>query len=185
VEPFRRAILETNLKSIDTPLTRSARRRKSDQWAATQAELIDEITGAAARIAAAKDPAGDPVFRTDAVWALLSTIDRSHYCCCLSDVGRLMMTSRQHAQRLALKAEDLGMLELARNPDDRRIVQLFLTKRGRDELAHARSQRSIWTARLLLGLDRVRLMTATHVVRVIRQRLARDESERRRASKSA
>ena len=173
------------MKGIGIPLTRSARRRKSEQWAAAQAELIEEIAAAAAGIAGARHLNGELIMRTDAVWALLSTIERSHYCCCLSDIGRLMLISRQHAQRLALKAERVGVVELARNPDDRRIVQLLLTKRGRDELAYARSQRGVWIAQLLLGLDRPRLMMATNVVRVIRQRLARNESERRRASKPA
>ena len=146
-----------------------------------QAELIEEITGAAAEIAAARGLGGEDVFRTDPVWVLLTTIERSQYCCSLSDIGRLMKITRQHAQRLALRAARRGYVELAHNDHDRRIVQLLLTKAGRAEIGSVRHHRRIWTAQLLLGLDRPRLITATHVVRVIRQRLARAESDRSRS----
>lgn len=171
-------------RRIDQPLTRSERCRKRERWAAAEAELIEEIAEAAAKIAAARGPGGEAVFRTDPVWALLTTIERSHYCCSPSDIGRLMKISRQHAQRLAVKAERAGVVELARNDHDRRIVQILLTKSGRAEISQARRDRRIWTARPLLGLDLPRLTTATHVVRVIRQRLARAEDERRRADGS-
>jgi DNA-binding MarR family transcriptional regulator len=163
---------------FDDSESRSARRRKGERWDAAQADLIFEITETAARIAAARGPNGDAVVRTGAVWGLLSTIARSHYCCSLSDVGRLMKVSRQRVQRLARAAERTGVVELARNHDDRRIVQLLLTRRGRSEIDAARRDAKMWTARLLLGLDMPRLMTATHVVRVIHQRLVRDAHAR-------
>jgi DNA-binding MarR family transcriptional regulator len=169
---------------FDDSESRSARRRKGERWDAAQADLIFEITETAARIAAARSPNGDAVVRTDAVRGLLSTIARSHYCCSLSDVGRLMKVSRQHAQRLARAAERAGVVELARNHDDRRIVQLLLTPRGRSEIDRARRDTKMWTAQLLLGLDMPRLLTATHVVRVIRQRLVRDERARRAGSRA-
>jgi DNA-binding MarR family transcriptional regulator len=164
---------------------KARRRRMREGWDAAQADLIYEITAAAAKIAAAKhpsgDPSGEPVFRTDAVSALLSAIARSHYCCCLADVGRLMDISRQQAQRLAREAERRQLVELARNPDDRRIVQVLLTADGRSAIERARRDGKTWAATLLLGLDMPRLVTATHVVRVIRQRLARAEREGRQA----
>jgi len=93
--------------------------------------------------------------------------------------ARLMKISRQHAQRVGFEAAHAGLVELAPNDDDRRIVQLLLTERGRAEIARARQQRGTWIARVLLGLDIPRLLGATHVVRVIRQRLAQAERERR------
>jgi DNA-binding MarR family transcriptional regulator len=117
------------------------------------------------------------VYRTDPVWKLLTTVERSQYCCSISDAARLMKISRQHAHRVAFTAARAGLVELATNEHDRRILQLLLTERGRAEIAHARHQRRIWTARLLLGLDTPRLLTATKVVRVIRQRLAQTERE--------
>jgi DNA-binding MarR family transcriptional regulator len=156
---------------------KARRRRMGERWDAARADLIYEITAAAAKIAAAKHPTGEPVVRTDAVSALLSTIVRSRYCCCLSDVGRLMNVSRQHAQRLAREAERARLVELARNPDDRRIVQVLLTPRGRSAIDRAQRDEKTWAATLLLGLDLPRLVAATHVVRVIRLRLAREERD--------
>ena len=154
----------------------------AERWNVAREDLIYEITATAAKIAAAKNPYGDPVVRTDPVWALLSAIARSRYCCAMADVGRLMKISRQHAQRLAHEAEHHGFVELARNPDDRRIVQLLLTPRGRSALDQARRGQRLWSAQLLLGLDLPRLVMVTDVVRVIRRRLVRDEREHREAS---
>jgi hypothetical protein len=50
-----------------------------------------------------------------------------------------------------------------------------LTPVARDELAAARLAESTWTAALQLGLDEHRLNVTTHVLRVIRHRLRRDE----------
>jgi len=63
-------------------------------------------------------------------------------------------------------------------PVDRRIVQVFLTRASRAELDAARSAEKIWAACLLLGLDEHTMATTTRVLRVIRQRLLRDERER-------
>lgn len=143
---------------------------------AERTELIVEIVEAAARIAAATLPDGGPAFRNDGVLRLLTTIARAPYCCSLSDIGRLLKISRQHAQRLAQEAERAGFVELARNHDDRRIVQLLITPRGRAENDRANRSSKLWLAELLLGLDRTRLQIATRVVRGIRQRLLRKEA---------
>jgi DNA-binding MarR family transcriptional regulator len=150
----------------------------SERHAIRQAELIEEISEAAEKIAAARNMIGEPVFRTDPVWALLKTIERAPYCCSFADIGRLMKTSRQYAPRIGFVAASRGLVELAPNDHDRRILQLLLTQHGRDELGRVRHDRRIWTAQLLLGLDTPRLQTATHVVRVIRQRLAQAERDR-------
>ncbi len=164
-------------RDFSKPLTRAERRRAAERLAAQEAELIEEIAAAAEKISAAKGPSNEPVYRTDSVWKLLTTIERSHYCCSLSDAARLMKISRQHAQRLGFDAARAGFVELAPNDHDRRIVQLLLTDRARAEIARVRHHRRIWAARLLLGLDTPRLLAATRVVRVIRQRLAQAERE--------
>lgn len=71
-----------------------------------------------------------------------------------------------------------GVVELEPNPDDKRILQLTLTSNGRSMLAAARSAERLWLATLLLGLGDHELTAATHVVRVVRQRLERDARER-------
>jgi DNA-binding MarR family transcriptional regulator len=69
------------------------------------------------------------------------------------------------------------LVELATNPDDRRIVQVLLTRSGRSVLASARSREIGWLNALLNGLDRHRLAVTVHVLRVIRQRLLRNERD--------
>ena len=76
-----------------------------------------------------------------------------------------------------------GRVELLPNPDDRRILQVFLTPRGRAALAGLRTAEGIWLQMLLAGLADRRIVAVTHVLRVIRQRLQRDERERRRLSR--
>jgi DNA-binding MarR family transcriptional regulator len=152
---------------------------KHFNWRLASAELIQEIVAAAEAVSAARTFDGDPVFRTDAVWLLLSALERAKHCCSISDAARLLRMSRQRVQRAAHEAEIRGAVELAPNPDDARIVQVLLTRHGRAELAAARSIETPWLNVLLNGLDEHRMETTLQVVRVIRQRLQRDERERR------
>jgi DNA-binding MarR family transcriptional regulator len=144
-------------------------------WSHAQAELINEIVSTADRIAAVRSTNGVPIFRTDSLWSLLRAIERSRYCCAIADAARLLGVSRQRAQQIVRTAESRGAIELLTNPDDRRILQMRLTTVARDQLAAARQAESTWIAELLLGLDEHRLSTTTHVLRVIRHRLRRDE----------
>ena len=109
---------------------------------------------------------------------LLRAIERSRYCCAIADVARRLRVSRQRAHQIARSAARIGAVELLTNPDDRRIVQVFLTRASRAELAAARSAERAWAAALLLGLDAHTMETTARVLRVIRQRLMRDERGR-------
>lgn len=104
-------------------------------------------------------------------------IERSPYCLAIADLGRLLRIRRKSANDLAHMAARAGFVELAPNPDDRRILQVLLTPRGRAEPAAARSVETIWRAALLDGLADQPMATATHVVRTMRQRLERDARE--------
>ncbi len=154
-------------------------RRRAQRWQLAQAELIDEILGAGKRISEATTPDGVPIVRTDPLWRFLRAVQRANYCCSISDVARLIRVSRQRAQRLAHKAQLAGAIELVPNSDDDRIVQILLTPRTRAELARATRDERVWADKLLLGLNLEPMLTATRVLRVIRERLARDERERR------
>jgi DNA-binding MarR family transcriptional regulator len=72
------------------------------------------------------------------------------------------------------------VIELAPNPDDKRLLQAFVTSKGRAELAAARLIASRWLDTLLHGLGDNELRVTLGVVRVIRQRLERDARERQR-----
>jgi DNA-binding MarR family transcriptional regulator len=102
----------------------------------------------------------------------------------LADLARALGVRKQVAHRLAHLAERAEVIELAPNPDDRRILQAFLTRKGHDELVAAKAVQSTWLATVLNGLRDQDLATAARVVRVIRQRLERDARElaRRKAN---
>ena len=117
------------------------------------------------------------VFRTDGVWRVLKTIASSHYCLAIADLGRALGVRKQVAHELAHSAARAGVIELAPNPHDKRILQALLTPKGRAELAAARHAETVWLATLLNGLGDHELAATTHVVRVIRQRLERDARE--------
>jgi hypothetical protein len=67
-------------------------------------DLIEEITNAASGITNARDWNGDPVFRTDKVWRVMTTVARSPYCLAIADLGRALRVSRQFAHELAHEA---------------------------------------------------------------------------------
>jgi DNA-binding MarR family transcriptional regulator len=149
-------------------------------------DLIDELTIAAERIAAARDWHGEPVYRTDGAWRVLATVARSEYCLAISDLARTLRVRKQAAHELAHEAVRAGVVELVPNPQDKRILQLLLTPKGRAELAAARTAEEVWLATLLNGLGDLELKATMRVVRVIRRRLERDarELERHRAEQA-
>lgn len=140
-------------------------------------DLIDELTLAAQRIGEAHTPDGELVFPTDAETRLLRAVERSRYCLAIADVARVLSVWRQAAHRVAYRAAALGRLELLPNPDDARILQLFLTTLGRSYLSGLRTAESTWLTALLNGLGEHEMATTMRVVRVIRQRLERDARE--------
>jgi DNA-binding MarR family transcriptional regulator len=140
-------------------------------------ELIDEITTAARCVEEARDPYGEPIFRTDGVWRVIATVARSNYCLAIADLARSLGCTRQAAHELAHKAERAGAIQLATNHQDKRILQALLTPSGRRMLAAARTGETRWLATLLNGLGDRELTTTIAVVRVIRQRLERDARE--------
>ena len=140
-------------------------------------DLIYEIATAAERLAAARDPHGEPIFRTDGVWRVLTTVARSPYCLAIAGLARALKIRRQSAHELAHAAARAGIIELVPNPQDKRILQVLLTPRGRAAIAAAHAAEAIWLATLLNGLGDHHLAATTQVVRVIRQRLERDARE--------
>jgi DNA-binding MarR family transcriptional regulator len=95
----------------------------------------------------------------------------------IADLARALGVRRQVAHELAHSAARKNLIELAANPQDKRILQALLTPRGRAELAAARIAESVWLTTLLNGLGDHEMTAATHVVRVVRQRLERDARE--------
>jgi DNA-binding MarR family transcriptional regulator len=88
-----------------------------------------------------------------------------------------MRTSRQTAHALVRAVAAIGLIELLTNPDDRRLVQVRLTPLGRAALADWQAGEALWVITLLNGLDTHAIRATTHILYVIRQRLARNERE--------
>jgi DNA-binding MarR family transcriptional regulator len=158
-------------------------KRRTSPWDVAATELIDEIVATAERVAAARAPSGERVFPDDAESRLLRVVARSPYCLAIADVARTLRITRQAAHRLVYGAVATGRVELLPNPDDRRILQVFLTAQGRGDLARVRTAEGVWLQLLLSGLADRQMATVTHVLRVIRQRLERNERERRRVER--
>lgn len=152
-------------------------------WDVAATELIDEVVATAERVAAARASSGERVFPDDAESRLLRAVAGSSYCLAIADVARTLRITRQAAHKLVYGAVATGRVELLPNSDDRRILQVFLTPRGRAELARVRTAEGVWLQLLLSGLAGHRMAVVTHVLRVIRQRLERDERERRRVER--
>jgi DNA-binding MarR family transcriptional regulator len=152
-------------------------------WDVAAKDLIDEIVVTAERVAAACAPSGERVFPGDPKSRLLRAVARSPYCLAIADVARTLRVTRQAAHKLVYGAVATGSVELLPNPDDRRILQVFLTAQGRAELARVRTAEGVWLQLLLSGLADRQMAAVTQVLRVIRQRLERDERERRRVER--
>jgi DNA-binding MarR family transcriptional regulator len=144
------------------------------RWRADATALIDEITAAAARIASARTPTGQPVVRVDGVWPVLKAVERSPYCLAIADLARVLKVRKQVAHEFAQAAVRAGYIELQPNHQDRRLLQAFVTPIGRNALAAARAAETDWLGGLLSGLGDRDIVYVAHVVRVIRQRLERD-----------
>jgi DNA-binding MarR family transcriptional regulator len=161
----------------DTPATARKRLPPFHRRSVAEQELIVEITNAARRIDEARDPHGQRVFRTDGLWRVLATVATSQYCLAIADLGRALGVRKQTARELAHAAARAGLIELAPNPHDKRILQALLTPRGRAEVAAVRAAERLWLATLLNGLGDHAMAAATQVVRVVRQRLERQARE--------
>lgn len=144
---------------------------------------MDEIVATSERICAARTLGGRPVQRVDATSRLLRTIERTSYCLSIADAARALRMTRQGAHKVVARATEKGLVELLPNRDDRRILQLALTGRGRAELAGAAADEAAWLAVLLNGLEDRDLVVATRVLRGIRHRVARDEQQHARAER--
>ena len=179
-DALRKAITEALEGSVPhADGTEHTRRRGAPlvQRRLAEHDLIDEITTAAERIAAARDWNAEPVYRTDGVWRVLATVAKSHYCLAIADVARALRVRKQVAHQLAHEAVRARVIELVPHPQDKRLLQAVVTPQGRAALAAARTAAEIWLVTLLNGLGDHDLKATLRVVRVIRQRLERDARE--------
>jgi len=176
IEALHKALKSIGMRTDERGGTRR-RGGPLEQRRFAEHDLIDEITSAAQRIAEARDWNGESVYRTDGVWRVLATVAKSPYCLAIADVARAVGVRKQAAHRLVHEAERAEVIELVPHPQDRRLLQVVVTPKGRRELAAARIAAQAWLTTLLIGLGDHELKATLHVVSVIRQRLERDARE--------
>jgi hypothetical protein len=122
-EKLRRAVRESRKLK---PMRANPRR-----WGIAATVMVYEIAAAADAIAKARHWDHELVFRRDARWAMLRTIERTDGCPSMSDLARALRISRQAARRLAVKAAQARLVDLLPNPDDRRIIRQRLVRNAK------------------------------------------------------
>ena len=147
--------------------------------------FLHEIVATADALREARDFAGEPAMYFGPRWRLLRAIERCGGAPTFRDLGRLLDMSRQGAREQALNAAAAGLVELFQAPDDRRAWQVALTPGGRRALERQRMPQFAWVFTLLSGLDRAKMRSTQHVLRVMGLRLERYEKNRRRALSAA
>lgn len=152
-------------------------------WLTEALVLICEITAAAECVAAACDVDGAPIVAADPESRMLRVLGRARGRLSISDIGRSLRISRQAARKVVIAAADRGLVELGTNRHDRRLVAVELTGWGRSEREAAGARERGWAITLLNGLDVPAMRATAHILRVIRQRLQRDERAYRKASR--
>jgi hypothetical protein len=108
---------------MDAPDDSTRRRALFDRHHSEQRELIDEITAAARRIAEARDDNGEPVFRTDGVWRVLTTVATSPYCLAIADLARSLGVRKQTAHELATTTHVVKVVRQRLEPDARELAR--------------------------------------------------------------
>jgi DNA-binding MarR family transcriptional regulator len=150
-----------------------SRRKPFDQRLTAERALVDEIVAASERIRVAHGYARRG--STHSTLRLLRVIAASNRYLAIAEAARVMRISRQAAHEIVVRAAGDGLIELLPNRDDRRVLQLELTSRGRGTLAWRETEQRRWLGDLLLGLSDRDLATANDVVRGLRERLVRAE----------
>lgn len=155
-----------------------------DRWGVGTAALVEEIARFAERLRVAQaSRQRKRQGATPATARLLRVVASSNRYLAIADAARLMRMTRQAARELVLRAAAEGTLELLPNRDDRRVLQLELTPRGRSALAALELEQRVWLDELLVGLSLRELDTTLGVLRGLRDRLVRFEDRGRRVSR--
>jgi DNA-binding MarR family transcriptional regulator len=163
---------------------RERRRRLAEEGREQDSEFIRGIEDTAKLIREARSADGEPVYRTDACYRLLGSIERGGGWPSISGVARMLRVSKQAARQQVIAAAGIGLLETLPDPFDRRSIQIGLTLSGKRELAAARAREVAASDLLLRGLGVRERRLVAHVLRVMRARLSRAERERRRRASS-
>jgi DNA-binding MarR family transcriptional regulator len=149
-----------------TPLQRYTRRHQIRQFA-------KEIHNAAACLNAAQAAICQKIGLNTARWKALAVIDRSSFTLSISDLARQLRRSRQSVHPLALSLEKAGWIRFLPNRDDRRLLQMEITARGKSVLSTAEDGFNAWLLTMAFDLDDRELRALVDTLRAVRDRIAR------------
>ncbi len=106
-------------------------------------------------------------------WRALVAINRSSFTMSISVLARNLRLARQSVHSMVLGLERAGWIRLLRNPDDRRLVQIEMTDRGRSLIYNTETRLGTWLLLMTFDLSERELIKLIHTLRSIRARIAR------------
>ena len=149
-----------------TPLQRNARRRHIYRFA-------KEIHNAAACLTASQAAICQKSDLSAERWRALVAIDRSGFTLSISDLARQLRRSRQSVHPLALSLERAGWIRFLPNRDDRRLLQMKITGRGKSILSAAEDRFNTWLLTMASDLGDHELLELVNTLCAVRARIAR------------
>jgi DNA-binding MarR family transcriptional regulator len=149
-----------------TPLQRYTRRHHIRLFA-------KEIHNAAACLYASQAAICNKTGLSAERWKALAVIDRSSFTLSISDLARQLRRTRQSVHPLALSLEKAGWIRFLPNRDDRRLMQMEITARGKSVLSAAESRYNAWLLTMASDLEDRELRALLNTLRSVRDRIAR------------
>jgi len=139
--------------------------------------LILETFRLNGRLLAAGDALVEGLSLTSARWQVLGAIAVAPVPLSVAQIGRSMGLTRQAVQRLANDMARDGLLRFADNPNHRRAKLVVMTPRGQAAYGAAMKRQVPWAQALTQGLTAQQIVAATVILKRLRQRLERNESD--------
>ena len=139
--------------------------------------LILETFRLNGRLLAAGDALVEGLSLTSARWQVLGAIAVAPVPLSVAQIGRAMGLTRQAVQRLANDMERDGLLRFAVNPNHQRAKLVLMTPRGQTAYGAAMKRQAPWAQALTQGLTAQQIAAATVILKRLRQRLERDETD--------
>ena len=135
--------------------------------------LAQEIHSATACLSASRAAICKQVGLNVAQWRALAAIDRSTFVLSISDLARLLRRSRQSMHPLACGLERAGWVRFLPNQDDRRLLQMQITARGKSLVSAAEGSFNMWLLTMASDLSDHDLGKLADTMRAIHERIAR------------
>src|SRR5215510_2623749 len=139
--------------------------------------LILETFRLNGRLLAAGDALVGNLDLTSARWQVLGAVAAAPLPLSVAQIARSMGLTRQGVQRLANDMERDGLLRFAANPNHQRAKLVVMTPRGQAAYSAAMKRQAPWAQALAQGLTAQQIAGATVILKQLRQKLERDETE--------